>query len=233
MKKFLIASMLVIVLFVSACIGSNSTQGGQQAAGQQDTGQQAAGQQNAGQQGGQAVSTTVAQASGGGIVDRLSDIASAVTSGQAYTCTYTYEGVQSQILVKGQKFKVQLSTNQGLMNEISDGVWIYIWTQGESDGMKMKIQKAEATQPTGQNSGYTDVSSIQKSAVDVQCVPSTASDSSFNPPATVQFTDLSSLQQPPGAAGGAAGAGGDACSVCNMIPDAQQKQECLASCGGG
>jgi hypothetical protein len=250
MKKFMAVAGLVLVLFVSACIGSNSNQGGgtaQQAGGEQggqqgvaqeanqQTTQPQGGQQSSQQHGSQAVSTTLVQASGGGITDQLSNIASAVTSGLAYTCTFTYEGNKTEMLVKGEKSKLQMDSGEGVINELSDGTWIYIWTEGSDTGMKMNIQqtKSASNQPNAQNTGQTDMKDIEQSAVDVKCVPSTASDAAFNPPATVQFTDLSSLAQL-GATGGdtGAGAGTDYCSVCSMIQDAQQKQECLNSCNG-
>lgn len=82
-------AIILLISLVSACISSGGGEGGEKP----------------GQQGGSIKTTTTLQtSSGGGIVDKIIDITTAIASGQSYKCTYTYEGVQSESWIKGERY---------------------------------------------------------------------------------------------------------------------------------
>jgi hypothetical protein len=127
----------------------------------------------------------------------LNDIASAISSGAGYKCTYTKSGVSNEISVKGQEYSTKSTSAVEVSNIVSDGVWVYVWVEGQDTGIKYNIQQFEGFTPSGSelesvvNDG--DINQITQNAVNVQCLPTALSDSEFTAPASVQFKDLSEL----------------------------------------
>jgi hypothetical protein len=173
----------------------------------------------------------------GGITGALSDLAAAVSSGAAYKCTYTYKDIVSESWVKGKKFYTKSVMSSMTVYAMSDGVWMYSWTEGEKTGMKFNLKEMESL--SAGNTGAQkspDMEEISKSAENVQCRPDVITDSKFIPPSNIQFENMADAlkQMREMASQTGQGNGGDAnpCAVCAMIPDAEGKQDCLDNCGG-
>ncbi|MCX6695286.1 MAG: hypothetical protein NTU61_03220 [Candidatus Altiarchaeota archaeon] len=200
--------------------------------------------------GGDSTATTLTSSSGGGgIGGALADMAAAIASGQSYRCVYKYQGIQSETIVKGEKFKSTASVGGHVSHSVSDGVWMYSWSEGESQGIKFKISdmKDLSSQQQSSGSGYTDLSQVAEMAANVECSPATISDSVFTPPSNVPFQDMGELikqmQQQAGQAGAGAGGFQDSgdtsgedilstlCSACDMLPEGQKTPECKSKCG--
>lgn len=204
MKYFLITCMLV--LFVSGCISSGggqavtTTQAAASGGGQAVTTTQAAaaGGGQTGQQSQPVQTTVVVQTTqSGGIAGALNSIASAINSGAGYKCTYTEEGVENQMSVKGQKYHAKTTSNGQVINSISDGVWAYVWVEGETTGTKFNIKDLEgSTQGGGEQESTVndaDINQIIQNAMNVQCVPTVLPDGEFTAPGNVEFQDLGEL----------------------------------------
>ena len=176
-----IAFALILVLLASGCIcgGDNNTAGNEATTTIKGTEP--------------SVTTTLkASTGGGGVMNTLNDIASAISSGQAYRCVYTYQNVQSEMFVKGQKFSSTANVGGQITHSISDGAWMYIWQEGQNTGTKFNIAEMKAnTQKT--ESGYTDINTIADTASNVECSLTATSDSRFTPPSNIQFQDMGEL----------------------------------------
>ncbi|MFH1125570.1 MAG: hypothetical protein V1703_00450, partial [Candidatus Altiarchaeota archaeon] len=148
--KRLIAIILLVSLF-SGCICPSSSQQSSTSEGAPTTQSQSGGGITTQSQSGGGITTqsqsggapTTQSQSGGGITEKLTDLATAISSGQSYNCKYTYSDVESEISVKGNKFRSQTTTQGITYNTVSDGVWAYSWQEGQKTGTKMNIQELE------------------------------------------------------------------------------------------
>jgi len=149
--------------------------------------------------GGNVSQTTVTQPSGsvqttttvksGGV---LSDLAAVISSGQAYSCNYTYDNVHNVMVLKGQKYKSDVTYQGKAGHVISDGVWAYTWSEGQNAGIKFNI--ADMNQQNTQTSGTVpDLTELARTATGVRCTPTVISDSAFTPPANIRFQDMGEL----------------------------------------
>ncbi len=187
-----VAPLVALLLLLSGCMGGsddNTTSqesGGAGAAAAEETVETT-------QAAGQAQAPTTLKASGG-LTDRLTDLASAMTSGVGYKCTYTYDGVASESWVKGQKFFSTSTVDGVASNMVSDGTWMYTWAEGETEGVKFNIADMKGA-GSAQNSGYADLNQVANSAVNVDCRPDVSADSRFRPPSSVQFQDMGELMK--------------------------------------
>lgn len=106
----------------------------------------------------------------------------------------------TQIVVSGKKMKFVGSDfgggKKGSM--ISDGVYTYIWSDGEKTGFKTKIESEVSPTPSVAGEPTEDEVSPIKTAesfedetkFQTECVKRNISDSDFTPPADVKFTDF-------------------------------------------
>lgn len=118
-------------------------------------------------------------------------------------CTYSGQNqngsFESQIIINGEKFK-QTTTmlsdgNQEVINSLSDGQYIYTWGKqsGNDFAMKMKADFNQST-PESEDSIEENMSSSQldlDTDYQINCLPTTVSDSDFQPPKEVKFEDYS------------------------------------------
>jgi len=138
----------------------------------------------------QAATTTTQKAQT--ITDKITNLASAMGAGVGYRCTYTYQGLQSQGWLKGDKYYFESTTAQGTSYALSDGTWMYTWQKGQTKGIKFNIAEMKKISDS-QKQGYQDLSSMSSSTNNVNCVPDVSADSKFVPPSGVTFQDMGEL----------------------------------------
>lgn len=123
-----------------------------------------------------------------------------MASGQAQKCTVKMTSeeagdLKSEIWIKGKKMK-QITKSETLggggepmtMYVISDGEWMYNWSDKTDQGMKMKVEEIEKDeQEVTENSKGQAVDWETK--LDYQCQATNIADSEFVPPASVEFVD--------------------------------------------
>lgn len=109
----------------------------------------------------------------------------------------------TQIIVSGKKMKIVGSDfgegKKGTM--VNDGVYNYIWSEGEKTGFKTKIVTDTITPtPTSGVKQPEDVSQTAQGFEDetkykMDCAVRTIPDSEFAPPVEVKFTDFAELMK--------------------------------------
>lgn len=129
----------------------------------------------------------------------ISSIKDAMDLGKKMKCEYSVDengnAVKAASYVEGKKFKSTISYGGAVNNTFFDGETTYIWTEGQTTGMKMTescIKKFGESLPQGQEnvSGQMvrETEEHFNNAVDVKCVQ--ASDSvDFSAPSDVTFSD--------------------------------------------
>lgn len=146
--------------------------------------------------------------------EELDEISRAIESGEAVSCAMTNDtGVLMNYYFKGEKFKI-IGMPGGQPSEtssmISDGEFIYNWSDESKMGTKMKIvepeevaENPETTDGSLDNSGEfsqpSDLRDFYDQGYNVECSPSDIADSEFVVPADVKFTDLTEMIQGLGA----------------------------------
>lgn len=134
-------------------------------------------------------------------------LAAAMQSGQPMNCTITNatKGESMTFVTKDKKMKVNGMVAENVNQQtsmINDGQYMYIWTNGETKGIKTKVpteQDIEAMKEkvADSNNQLPDFSNAetQKEYQDkgyaINCNPGTVADSEFIPPTTVEFQDMS------------------------------------------
>jgi hypothetical protein len=154
---------------------------------------------------------------------------SLLSLGQNVTCAMTNpDGSKGTVFVASDRVRGDFETksDKGTMmtHMIQSGGFMYLWQEGEAQGMKMKFDEtttadAQDTQATAQ--GNVDLDS----EVDLSCTPWGVDQSKFTPPASVTFTELSSMLQTDDAKKAMQAA-------CDQITDPEAKAACLTNFGG-
>lgn len=204
--KTQVACAVVLLLFLSGCLGGDkggSTQAGQGAANTQR----------------QAPEST-------GFSDTLSDITQAITSGASYRCTYSYRQEEASALVSGAKAKVGYTIEGTRHNYLSDGQFVYIWEEGGTQGLKFSLGDIQQTK-TNPHEGNIDLRQMGNEARGVDCKATTVSDDDFLPPGNVVFQDFSRINEE---IPQIQLQGGDECSVCDSMGSDYARRQCLAGC---
>jgi len=150
--------------------------------------------------------------------------------GLTQKCTITYpdnEGTGTMYL-SGRKFSSEFTMNVGEGQKItgysvSDGNYIYIWSNASTTGTKMKIDTALENAPTGTD---TTQGGNLNEELKFNCSGWTLDQAKFTPPSNIQFNDLTNLlpktTTSPQTSEEKAGN-----SICDMITDPTAKTACL------
>jgi len=125
---------------------------------------------------------------------KFKTISAAMSAGIPYKCTYSDDGVTSEMIVKGQKFKSETKMKEGTTYTISDSKKMYIWSDMQEDGIvydldEMKKIGDAQTYPGAQKQQTTDIDK----EYDMDCSVTIATDSMFVPPSNVNFQDMSQI----------------------------------------
>jgi hypothetical protein len=156
---------------------------------------------------------------------------SLLSGGKTETCTITYPDNEGSgtIYVDGKKFSGEF-TIKGTTGEeikghtVSDGTYVYFWSDNNDKGMKMKIDVATSQQTETQQQGNVNLN--QK--VSYKCTPGVADKSKFTIPSNIQFMDLTNLIKPSGAPAvtGETNQPQVGNSPCDSIANAEAKAAC-------
>jgi hypothetical protein len=152
------------------------------------------------------------------------------TSDKFSTTGTTYvsgEKVRSDVV---SKMENATETNSHI---IVAGGWMYMWNEGATTGIKIDTNAAkQEAAPAPDNSSQGNASSQPSDQFDnkanFDCSPWTADESVFAIPQNVSFTDQSALLN--NLKNNVPKAPGNACAVCDSIPDATAKAQCKANC---
>lgn len=160
---------------------------------------------------------------------------SLISGGQNLSCEINMEQGGGTTYVSGKKmrgdFTVDVDGKQMLSHMIGDGEFMFMWTDGVSQGTKFKIDP-NSPRPSVSASGQAQVADLNQE-VDLKCNPWTPDPSKFVLPAGVTFADMSQmLQSLPSAAGsGNPGVPSVDKSICDQITDPAGKAACLKAVG--
>lgn len=133
-------------------------------------------------------------------------IAQIIASGGQADCQITNltDKSTTRMVLSGKKMKFIGSDfgegKQGTM--LNDGVYTYIWTEGEKVGFKTKVEAFEPTKATEDTKQPTEVDATQKAEsyddetkFQTNCIRRNIVDSEFTPPADVTFTDFAEMMK--------------------------------------
>ena len=128
----------------------------------------------------------------------ISSIKDAMNLGKKMKCEYTMkvEGsdpIKSTAFIEGKKFKSVGAFNGIVSNTIFDGETMYLWQEGQKNGMKMTmtcINSLKESLPQDKEDGQEAKSPEDqfKDATETSCFPTTES-VDFSAPTTVTFVD--------------------------------------------
>lgn len=165
--------------------------------------------------------------------------------GSSQKCTYnlSQDKVQSSGVVYLSNGKMNSQYESGLVGStmvkgymIYDGQYNYIWSDGSSDGFKMKIEEVNSAQ-SSQGSGSQAQALDFNQKMDFDCESWNADSKMFEPPKNITFRDFSEMmkQVPSMPNSNKTGVSPNSdpgtadCSVCNSIPDDASKKACLVA----
>jgi hypothetical protein len=144
---------------------------------------------------------------------------------QKCTIVYPENKGTGTIYFAGKKFNGEFTMN--IENQkmtsytISDGTYMYIWTNNSPTGMKMKISEQEVKTPTGTTTQKTNL----EDQVKFTCTGWTLNQTKFTPPANIKFESLDNLF--PTAMPTKTGEKKAGESICDQISDQEAKTACL------
>ena len=124
------------------------------------------------------------------------------------------------VYVGGSKFRgdftVKVDAKDMVSHMISDGTYMYIWSEGTPQGTKIKVDTFQNSSPNP--SGKAQAVDLNQQ-VNLNCSDWTVDQSKFILPTGVTFTDLSKLMPKMDK------------SMCDAITDPQAKEACQKSLG--
>lgn len=132
--------------------------------------------------------------------------AQAVAGGKPTVCTVSKDSDTMKYFVKGNVMRADITTSAGISHMINDSQYIYIWADGQTQGMKTAIPsqeeiaklKDQADKYQGGAPNLTDESDYQSmldSGYDISCQEGEVKDTDLTPPDTITFQDISSMMQ--------------------------------------
>jgi hypothetical protein len=119
----------------------------------------------------------------------------------AQKCTWQTSGeqgdTQGEILINGNKFRQTIKMKNPMgetqFNSISDGEWMYTWSNDSTTGnmaFKIKIEQTQTETDTPQvNNGKVD----WNQEFNYNCQPAVISEADLSIPKDIQFTDINDL----------------------------------------
>lgn len=133
--------------------------------------------------------------------------------------------------VSGNKFKQEVSFDNPseeqkklMMQVVSDGKWMYFWNeQDPKNASKMELAKLEQNKEKSQEIGSVD----WEKQYDYKCRAWSGIGVDFNPPAGIEFKDLTAMMEQLNNTGKMDQVQQDVCALCYKAPTPQARTECL------
>ncbi len=127
---------------------------------------------------------------------------SLLSSGKNLKCTWSFEETSGTSWVKNKMVynEINTGTEQGKTNTIMKDNCIWVWSEGESQGIKTcfdsyqeMVQEAEPKQPpSSEDTGEPEFSTDVK----YNCEPTAVDDSKFVPPTDIEFSAIEHTLSP-------------------------------------
>lgn len=132
-------------------------------------------------------------------------LAAAVSLGVPMKCSFSANGTTGEGYIQGKNYRGTMTTKDGIVTEvIMKDSCMWSWSD-KGQGMTMCYEPSEAQTKLWQDMAKdapSDSPASQDSPqtpelnAEYDCKPTLISDSQFEPPTTVQFTDLSQVMKP-------------------------------------
>lgn len=154
-------------------------------------------------------------------------IQSLISAGKSVSCEVNYPEMEGKgtMYVSGSNvrsdFTTKIEEKETFSHMIFDGDTSYIWTDGVNQGTKFKMdpnQKFSAS-PANQTADLSK-------EIEMNCQDWSADNSKFSPPASVKFTDMSSLINSKSSEAPKMNS-----ALCDSITDPEGKAACLKALG--
>ncbi len=120
-------------------------------------------------------------------------IADALKLGKAMKCTWSGDEGTATFHIKGNQYRGEVTSEEGKVNYIMRGNCIYVWQEGEEEGLKWCWTSEEAEEWTEDFEGEASGAAL---GYQYSCQATVISDSLFTLPSGVEFMDLSDFQAP-------------------------------------
>lgn len=155
-----------------------------------------------------------------------------IAKGKSMKCTWDMkvEGSTSSatMFIKGEKYRQDITLGDQKTHMLSDGEYMYMWSSMQEQGTKINLEKMEELGEDMQSETDVDAAQAKMSDMDAEydfkCLPWVVSENKFKVPSDIEFMDLTSMME------GFAEMADDPCSMCDMVPEGDAKDECLANC---
>lgn len=166
--------------------------------------------------------------------------------GQAAVCEWEMASEQGNVsgktYVSGERLRSEATVESPrdgapiTVNSIIDGGFVYSWTSDSDTGMKMTVPKdSNEGAVMEEEEQLEQMPQDLSEEVQFDCQPWSVDATMFDPPASVEFQDLSTMM------GQLEGLGEtsadpeatppvDVCGFCETLPEGQPRETCLANC---
>lgn len=153
---------------------------------------------------------------------------SLLSGGKNVTCSVSYTGEQEStgtVYVSDKKmagdFTVTVEDKKMNSHMINDGEFVYVWSDDQTQGIKMSVTEVNVTPPPGQENQAVD---LNKEA-NINCDTWAVDTGKFTPPVNVTFSDMTDLMMPKTSPSESMMEKTDT-SVCDQITDPSAKTAC-------
>ena len=113
----------------------------------------------------------------------------AMKLGVPMKCSYTINEVDYEGFVQGNKYVGKVEKDGQVQNIIRADNYMYTWTEGKTQGMKMSFEMDTDTQEEGEY----DAGQVGMPTTNYNCVPTVVTADKFSPPANVNFLDFDEM----------------------------------------
>jgi hypothetical protein len=155
-----------------------------------------------------------------------------LSGGKTQACTINYPNDMGtgNIYVADKKFGGDFTIKTDGEKDItgymiSDGTYMYSWSDDKNTGIKMNLAEAQKQVPTAQTEQKSNLDLNQK--LDFKCMPWTIDNSKFSVPTAIKFTDLTKMIQKLPSAATDQTENAASSSSCDQITDPTIKEACV------
>jgi hypothetical protein len=168
-----------------------------------------------------------------------------ISRGKDLKCTYSVSGIPGQGKMSGTTYisgersfsqsKISGTDLNMETNVLIDGEYMYTWSSMTPKGTKVNIKKMEELADDEDSlEDYEDYSKAYEEDYNYECSAWRKDDSKFKAPDDIEFMDLTTMMMGMNESMeniDVAGSSESMCSMCDMMSDESQKNECLIGLG--